>query len=254
MMKKQVTLGVVFSVLLLLTGCLSEQRPAVPPSPETAETTVPPQEPELQAQSPAQSEVQETAPPAAEETPAAPQEAPEAEIPEEAPAEPEPSARTWDPAEPVTSEEFVLSNGVAMEMTYDEVLAILGDLPDAPATPGGDFVSLKQDGVMYTFYPGEDQVYRLTHLNISEDCRDLTFFRDIGIGMHIDEVFARIPAQDTELKQWAWQTIYDEGDYESALEFVALSYYALRIVTPEYSAHFTFAREGTTVKWVEVYA
>lgn len=274
-MKQYFALGVVFAAFLLLTGCLSQQQPAVPPNEEAAQAAdaqleadaqpeadpQPEVDPQPEAdppeQSPALSETEEIVSAGSEQEPAesAPaQEFPEAESPEEAPAASESPAITWDPTEPVASEEFVLSNGVAMEMTYDEVLAILGDLPDAPATPSGDYVMLEQDGVTYTFHPGEDQVYRLTKLYISEDCRDITFFRDIGIGMHIDEVFARIPAQDTELKQWAWQTIYEDGGYKSSLEFVALSYYFLRIVTPEYSAHFTFAREGTTVKWVEIYS
>lgn len=184
--------------------------------------------------------------PVDEETEDAPEE------PESAPAaEPEPAA--YDPTTPVASEEFVLSNGVAMDMTYEAVLACLGDVPDAPETPGGDTVTIQWDGILYGFYPAEDGSYRLDYINLSEECKDVTIFRGIGVGMPIDEVFAKIPAWDTELKQWAVQTIYDEGSCRSTLSFVALSYYALDIFSPDYHAAITFSRAETAVKWVEIY-
>lgn len=202
--------------------------------------------------------------PVDEETEDAPEELPEEpaesetpqedapEEPESAPAaEPEPAA--YDPTTPVASEEFVLSNGVAMDMTYEAVLACLGDVPDAPETPGGDTVTIQWDGILYGFYPAEDGSYRLDYLNLSEECKDVTIFRGIGVGMPIDEVFAKIPAWDTELKQWAVQTIYDEGSCRSTLSFVALSYYALDIFSPDYHAAITFSRAETAVKWVEIY-
>lgn len=177
------------------------------------------------------------------------------ETPSEAPEEPQAPAEpaAYDPTTPVASEEFVLSNGVAMDMTYEAVLDCLGDGPDAPETPGGDTVTIQWDGILYGFYPAEDGSYRLDYINLSEECKDVTIFRGIGVGMPIDEVFAKIPAWDTELKQWAIQTIYDEGSCRSTLSFVALSYYALDIFSPDYHAAITFSRAETAVKWVEIY-
>lgn len=76
--------------------------------------------------------------------------------------------------------------------------------------------------------------------------------RGVGIGQPIDAVFAKIPAQDTELKRWAFQTIYDEGDHSGSLEFIASSFYSLRINTPAYMANITFSRQETAVKFISV--
>ena len=200
--------------------------------------------------------------PVDEETEDAPEETPEVtpeETPSEAPEEPQEQPQApaelaaYDPTTPVASEEFVLSNGVAMDMTYEAVLACLGDGPDAPETPGGDTVTIQWDGILYGFYPAEDGSYRLDYINLSEECKDVTIFRGIGVGMPIDEVFTKMPAWDTELKQWAIQTIYDEGSCRSTLSFVALSYYVLDVYTPDYHAAITFSRAETAVKWVEIY-
>ena len=241
------------AVLAALPACA--QSGGVPPQRqgETAAETqeVPAETPEEPADEVTE-ETSELPEELAEETPQ--------EAPEDAPAEPEAESETapaepavYDPTAPVASEEFVLSNGVAMDMTYAAVLVCLGDGPDAPETPGGDTVTIQWDGILYGFYPDEDGVYRLDYLNLSEDCRDVTIFRGIGVGMPIDEVFAKIPAWDTELKQWAIQTIYDEGSCRSTLSYVALSYYVLNVYTPGCHAAITFSRAETAVKWVEFY-
>ena len=241
------------AVLAALPACA--QSGGVPPQRqgETAAETqeVPAETPEEPADEVTE-ETSELPEELAEETPQ--------EAPEDAPAEPEAESETapaepavYDPTAPVASEEFVLSNGVAMDMTYAAVLVCLGDGPDAPETPGGDAVTIQWDGSLCGFYPDEDGVYRLDYLNLSEDCRDVTIFRGIGVGMPIDEVFAKIPAWDTELKQWAIQTIYDEGSCRSTLSYVALSYYVLNVYTPDYHAAITFSRAETAVKWVEFY-
>lgn len=166
----------------------------------------------------------------------------------------EPSDTTWDASTPITTEEFALSNGIRMRMTYEEAMSILGEVEGAPDTPSGEYINFEAGEIWYTFYPQEDGKYRLTQLNITEDCTDIKFFRDIGPGQNIEEVFSKIPAWDTELKQWAWQVIYEIDGYNSYLSFIALSYYGMRIETPEMMAHITFSRVGTNVKWIEVYA
>ena len=179
-------------------------------------------------------------------------EEPVEESPEEQSAATVEEAAAWDAGEPITSEEFRLSNGVAMEMTYEEVLEILRTTPELLETADEESLVFREDGVYYVFSPADDGTYRLRSLTLEESCRDLTFFRGIGIGQPIDAVFAKIPAQDTELKQWAFQTIYDEGDHSSSLEFVASSFYSLRINTPAYMANITFSRQETAVKFISV--
>ena len=162
----------------------------------------------------------------------------------------------WDPQTPITSEEFVLSNGIRMKMTYEEVLDILGTFDETPDIPNANtgYFHVSADGIIYTFYRLGGGSYRLKNLHISEECKDITFFREIGPGQNIDEVFAKIPAQDTELKQWASQVLYEKDGYNSYLEFIAMSFYGMRIETPTMSADITFSRDGTNVKYINVSA
>lgn len=81
-------------------------------------------------------------------------------------------------------------------------------------------------------------------------------FRGICLGDSMESVFDKLPCTDRELKQWAMQTVYDDGAGHSAeLEFVAGSFYFLRLYTPEgYVAAITFAHEDNTVKYMDLYA
>ena len=83
-----------------------------------------------------------------------------------------------------------------------------------------------------------------------------SIFRDIKIGDHITDVFKKIPARDTELKKWAIQGIYgyekDDPKGYADLQFIALSYYQLMIITKDTTTKIIFSRVGTNVKWVEI--
>ena len=70
----------------------------------------------------------------------------------------------------------------------------------------------------------------------------------------MESVFDKFPCTDRELKQWAIQTVYDDGTGHTAdLEFVANSYYSLRLFTPEgYAFSITFARADNTVKYIDL--
>lgn len=267
-MKKRISIvALLLAALLLLAGCQAAQR--TPEPAVQAESPAAQAEPDAPDETPSAAEPAQTdaeKPTAAEPAPAdmepsAQQEAaPEPEPPaEKTPAEQEPEeaseedAPTYDPSAAVTSDEFVLSNGVRMDMSYEEAMQTLGNPAGAPAEPGGDYVSFETDGVIYTFYPAQDGVYYLWSVHI-ENGTDVTIFRGICLGEYIDDVFAKIPARDTELKQWAWQVLYEDGENCSYLEFVALSYYAMRIQTADFSAHLTFSRLGTAVKWIDLYS
>lgn len=155
----------------------------------------------------------------------------------------------FDPSAAVTSEEFVLSNGVRLGMRYDEVIETLGGVV-APAVPEEEYPYFWHDGIFYSFSRDEDGSYRLNNLQITENNPDVFTLHGLRTGMPIEAVFATIPARDTELKQWAQQMLYDDGENRAWLEFVAMSYYSMRIFTEKYVADITFSRVGTQVKYI----
>ncbi len=161
--------------------------------------------------------------------------------------------RETDYSRRVAGDEVVLHNGVRFGMDFAEVAMLIGY---THAMPEDEYFSIEQDDIWYGFAAGDDGNVWLTNINIQEEAVEASIFRDIKIGDSIESVFERIPARDTELKKWAWQDLYGSADSDeyAALEFVAMSYYAMRIVTPEGSAHLTFSRSENRVKWMELYA
>lgn len=165
----------------------------------------------------------------------------------------EPVVRETDYGKRVAGDEVVLHNGVRFGMDFAEVANLIGY---TGAMPEDEYFSIEQDDIWYGFAAGDDGGVWLSNINIQEEAVDASIFRDIKIGDSIESVFERIPAKDTELKKWAWQDLYGSRDSEeyAALKFVAMSYYAMRIATPEGSAHLTFSRSENRVKWMELYA
>lgn len=161
--------------------------------------------------------------------------------------------RVTDYSERVAGDELVLQNGVRCGMTYDEVAALTGY---AEPAPDEEYCSFEADAVWYGFGRDDAGELVLDHMNVTEDAVDASICRDIKIGDSIGSVLAKIPARDTELKKWAWQDLYgsagDERGY-AYLEFVAMSYYSMAILTPEGSVHITFSRDEMCVKWIEMY-
>lgn len=155
----------------------------------------------------------------------------------------------------VSGDEMVLHNSVRFGMTYDEVAALCGYAGEAPDE---EYCSFECDGIWYGFGRDDAGELMLTHINVTEEAVDASIFRDIRIGDSIESVFARIPARDTELKKWAIQDLYGSGIYDedgyACLEFIAMSYYGMRIRTAGGSAHITFSRDDICVKWIELYA
>lgn len=157
----------------------------------------------------------------------------------------------FDPKAPIKDEEFVLCNGVRLGMRYDEVIETLGGVV-TPAVSEEEHPYFWHDGTVYFFSLAEDGEYRLVSLQIAGAQSGVYTLRGIRIGMDIADVFALIPAQDTELKRWAEQEIYRDGEYHAWLEFVANSFYSLRIQAQTQIADITFSRVGTQVKYIDL--
>ena len=176
---------------------------------------------------------------------------------------PYPQEMEIDYTMPVQDCELVMENGVFFGMDYDLVKEICGEVCEFES---GDerFASFLANGIFYGFSADEEGVLRLSSMNM-QDAQEyhgdygivnMGLFRDIHTGEGLESLFEKIPAQDTTLRQWQWQDIYgpnEDGSY-AALEYVANSYYALRIGTPGgYMANFIFSREGRKILWVEIY-
>ena len=152
----------------------------------------------------------------------------------------------------VTADEIVLHNGVRTGMSFETVAAYTGH---TGAKPTGSYFSFTEDGITYSFDQTSGEAF-LNYINVGETATQASIFRDIKIGDNIEDVFKKIPARDTELKKWAIQGIYgyektDPKGYAD-LQFIALSYYQLLIITETSTVKIIFSRIGTNVKWVEI--
>jgi hypothetical protein len=170
-----------------------------------------------------------------------------------------PVPTVYDKTKPLADDEFVLYNGVHFGMTYEAVLAVTGADVTFYPNDWGDSKSIGQDGVSYGFQQNaEDNEFYLVSLNIQNgtDHGEVVapIFRGINIGDTMESVFDKFPVRDRELKQWAYQELYGEppANY-SFLEYVAGSYYSMRLVADTCWANITFSRLEQKVLWVELY-
>jgi hypothetical protein len=168
------------------------------------------------------------------------------------PEKPEEVVRSTEYNTRVKAEEVVLHNGVRTGMSYETVAAITGY---TGTKPSGSYFSFTVDGITYSFDQTSGSAF-LNYINVTEEATQASIFRDIKIGDNIQDVFKKIPARDTELKKWAIQGIYgyektDPKGYAD-LQFIALSYYQLLIITETSTVKIIFSRVGTNVKWVEI--
>lgn len=152
----------------------------------------------------------------------------------------------------VTADEIVLHNGVRTGMSFETVAAYVGHTDPKPSE---SYFSFVKDGITYSFDQTTGSAF-LNYINVGEEATQASIFRDIKIGDNIEDVFKKIPARDTELKKWAVQGIYgyektDPKGYAD-LQFIALSYYQLMIITETSTVKIIFSRVGTNVKWVEI--
>ena len=160
----------------------------------------------------------------------------------------------YDSNTPLQASEFTLPRGLRFGMSYDEAYWLCGDAV-SDAFTGEVGRSFTCEGYTYSF--GDDDIlYYVMIRSTSGESDSAPTVRGIRLGDSIDSVFDKLPCTDRELKQWAMQTVYDDGAGHSAgLEFVAGSFYSLRLYTPEgYVAAITFARADNTVKYIDLSA
>ena len=160
----------------------------------------------------------------------------------------------YDSNTPLQASEFTLPRGLRFGMSYDEAYWLCGDAV-SDAFTGEVGRSFTCEGYTYSF--GDDDIlYYVMIRSTSGESDSAPTVRGIRLGDSIDSVFDKLPCTDRELKQWAMQTVYDDGAGHSAgLEFVAGSFYSLRLYAPEgYVAAITFARADNTVKYIDLSA
>ena len=160
----------------------------------------------------------------------------------------------YDSNTPLQASEFTLPRGLRFGMSYNEAYWLCGDAV-SDAFTGEVGRSFTCEGYTYSF--GDDDIlYYVMIRSTSGESDSAPTVRGIRLGDSIDSVFDKLPCTDRELKQWAMQTVYDDGAGHSAgLEFVAGSFYSLRLYTPEgYVAAITFARADNTVKYIDLSA
>jgi beta-lactamase regulating signal transducer with metallopeptidase domain len=175
------------------------------------------------------------------------------EIPEDAPTVLPPTVKAsdykvFDATKPLTDNEFTLFNGVKLGMSMSEVLAIIGEDVEfyEPAFPENQ--GFAHDGIFYGCYRAEgEDTFILISVGFNDSKQPA--IRDIRIGDTIESVFDKFPVRDKELKKWAWQMLYgympEEGQPHknyAALEFVADSYYSMRVLAENYGMTISFSR------------
>ena len=165
----------------------------------------------------------------------------------------------------VTADELVLPNGVRLGMTYEEFVAYSGYMGEKPIRTnnydGTASFSIVVDNVYYNFYRdyARDTDFALNSIHIPSNANDVDIFRNIKIGDSIDSVFSKIPAMDTELKEWMEQYLYgyektDPRGY-AELNFVLSQWesnYLIKFYTPEWVVTVRFSRYYLTVSEINI--
>jgi len=159
----------------------------------------------------------------------------------------------YDPDKYLTDDELVFGGGVRLEMSYEEVVGILGDYDESYDNAPG-VKSVLKNGVHYGFYEN-DGVFRLKSVNLSESSKEI-FPRGIKVGDKIEDVLNKFPGNDKTLRKWAVQKIYGEDHMEghyANLEFRMYDEcYHLVVKTPKAMMAVNFDRNNC-VRFIEVY-
>ena len=170
----------------------------------------------------------------------------------------------------VQADEMVLSNGIRPGMTYEQVIAITGyeggmSEIDRSYTANGTVLSrihISADDVTYTFDRNitVSTDFILTGILIRSQTADVDIFRNIKMGDSIESVFAKIPAMDTELKEWKEQYLYgyektDPRGYAQLSFFLSTwqSNYQIEFYTPEWETTICFSRYEKTIDEIRIY-
>lgn len=170
----------------------------------------------------------------------------------------------YDPTSYLSNEEMITSDGVKLTMTYDEVIAIIGE-PYETFDNSDDVKSLIKNGYYYGFcqigdsfeedYPlPRDGEYYLLSISASESCTD-PLPRGIHIGDTIEDVMKKFPTQDKTLKKWASQMVYGKqelGQPRAFLEYTTvLESYRIYVTTTTQVLNIQFDKQNK-VKSVEL--
>lgn len=150
----------------------------------------------------------------------------------------------------VTDEEFVLPNGVALEMTYDEVASQLGGYENGfQHSPGTRII--EDRGIHYAFYLVNGQ-YTLSRIDINNanilyKPSEAGTIRDIKMGDSVIDVLSKIPAQNKKLQKWATQKLYG-SDRAGTKNSAVLQYngtYTIFITSENYMMLLNFDQDDT---------
>jgi len=159
----------------------------------------------------------------------------------------------YDPSKYFTDDELVFTGGVRLEMSYEEVLGILGGYDEFFDNAPG-VKSFKKNGVLYGFYES-DGVYRLKNLNLSVSSKEV-FPRGIKVGDKIEDVLNKFPGNDKTLRKWAYQNIYGGDHMEMSYEKLEFRMYDecyhLTVKTPKSMMAVNFDKKNC-VRFIEIY-
>ncbi|MBO7275666.1 MAG: hypothetical protein J6V15_04760, partial [Clostridia bacterium] len=167
----------------------------------------------------------------------------------------------------VAADEMVLRNGIRPGITYEEFVAYSGYMGEKPILTnnynGTASFTIVVDNVYYNFFRdyARDTDFALNSIHIPSNANDVDIFRNIKIGDSIESVFSKIPAMDTELKEWKEQYLYgyektDPRGY-AELNFMLSQWqsnYLISFYTTEWTVTVQFSRYYLTVDEINIQA
>ena len=169
---------------------------------------------------------------------------------------------TYDPSQPLQAWELARTDGVQTGMTQAQVEAITG-----PLTENQHGVLVDDQNISYRFWDrsgGEPKLMEMTWSGkvindelVYTTSQDAPAFRGICLGDTIDDVLAKLPCADRELKYQQTQYVYGQaGDADYAvLHLIGDSYYSLSLgIAGQWRASVDFSRVQQRVFHIVTYA
>ena len=169
---------------------------------------------------------------------------------------------TYDPSQPLQAWELARTDGVQTGMTQAQIEAITG-----PLTENKYGVLVDDQNISYRFWDrsgGEPKLMEMTWSGkvindelVYTTSQDAPAFRGICLGDTIDDVLAKLPCADRELKYQQTQYVYGQaGDADYAvLHLIGGSYYSLSFgIAGQWRASVDFSRVQQRVFHIVIYA
>lgn len=169
---------------------------------------------------------------------------------------------TYDPSQPLQAWELARTDGVQTGMTQAQVETITG-----PLTENKYGVLVDDQNISYRFWDrsgGEPKLMEMTWSGkvindelVYTTSQDAPAFRGICLGDTIDDVLAKLPCADRELKYQQTQYVYGQaGDADYAvLHLIGDSYYSLSFgIAGQWRASIDFSRVQQRVFHIVIYA